>query len=238
VKKLSILFFLLLSGQTLFAQTPGNYDDFKKWSYGITAGGTSNYRILTSDGSENFLKDNRNNSETRRIGFSAGLVANYRISSVLSINSGLVYDDMGYKTKDQLLSYSDGSSVTASTAFHYRYVSLPLDLKYDFLRNRTWNLYVAGGVSPAVFIGEATVFSYNGTKNTDNNAVGSDRFNFIGDVRTGVDFWIADNLKLNAGLFYRQFINATNSNLPTKAYLNAAGINAGIVYLRKKKNHR
>lgn len=226
----------MLSGRALFAQNDGTYDVYKKWSYGLTGGLTSNFRILTSDGSEIFLKDAKNNAEIRRTSFSAGLVANYRISPVLSINSGLVFDDLGYKTKEQPLSYSDGTNVAVSTAFHYRYVTLPLDLKYDFLRSSTWNLYIGGGVSPAVFIGESTVFSYDGSKNTDHNAVGSDRFNFIGDVRTGADFRLSDNLKLTAGVFYKQFINATNSNLPTKAYLNSAGINAGIIYMRRRKH--
>jgi hypothetical protein len=231
------LFLLLLSANGLLAQTSGAYDDFRKWSYGLTGGITGNFRILSSDGSEDFLKDAKSNSEIRRIGFNAGIIANYRISAVLSINSGLVFDDLGYKARQQTLTYSDGTSVPVSTAYHYQYVTIPLDLKYNFLSNNSWSLYIGGGVSPAIFIGESTVFTYGGSTNTDSQPVGFDRFNFSGDLRTGADFWLAGNLKLNAGIFYKQFINATNSNLPTKAYLNSAGINAGIVYLRRKKQH-
>lgn len=236
MKKLTFLFFFLLSGHFLFAQESSAYDNFKKWSYGITVGGTSNFRILTSDGSENILKDDKNSTEIRRTSFTAGVVANYRITDVLSINSGLVYDDLGFKTRNQTLSYSDGTSISASTAYHYRYVTLPLDLKYDFLKKIRWNLYVGGGVSPAVFIGEATVFNYGGSKNTDSQPVGFDRFNFAGDLRAGADYWIADNIKLTAGIYYKQFLNATNSNLPTKAYLNSAGLTAGFIYMRRKKH--
>ena len=236
MKKIIFLLLIFLSACKVSAQTV-SYENFKKWSYGITLAGTSNFRILTSDGSENFLKGARKNSEIRRTGFSAGLIANYRITDLLSINSGLVYDDFGYKTRDQNLSYSDGTNITASNAYHFHYITIPLDLKYDFLKKSGWNLYLGGGVSPAVFIGETNIFNYGSSKNKDTQAVGYDRFNLVGDLRGGADFWLADNMKLTAGLYYKQFINSTNSNLPTKSYLNSAGVTAGFIYVRRNKHH-
>ena len=234
MKKIFFLLSISLSGGFLSAQETDSLYHFKKWSYGINAAVASNFRIIKSNGSEDFLRDSRDHSEVRLIGFAGGITVNYRISDVLSINSGLTYSSIGFKTRDGELSFSDGTKVTVSTAYHFHYVSLPLDLKYDFLQKKKWNLYVSGGISPAVFIGEATSFKYGNSKSKDNQAVGYDRFNLAADLCAGIDYRLSENIKMVAGIYYKQFFNATNSNLPTKSYLNSAGLSVSFIYLRRR----
>ena len=230
MKKITLLIFFLVISRILLAQTRNSYNHHRRWSFGAFVGATDNFRQLTSDGSENFLKASRNNLETRRVSFTAGINANYRISDVVEINSGLAFDDLGFKTKGEMLSYSDGVAIIATTTYHFRYITIPLDLKLNFLKKNIWNLYAGGGFSPAIFIGQATTFTYSSSKNTDNQMVGSDIFNIMGDLRLGTDYRITNNVTLTGGIFYKQFLNPTNSNLPTRTYLNATGISVGVLY--------
>lgn len=233
MKKIALLIIMLLGLNHVHAQYKAQVH-YKKWSYGLFVAGTTNYRRIRSTNEEDWLKRDKDNDEIRRTSITAGFIANYLITDKFSLNTGLVYSDLGYKTRPETLRFSDNAFTKASVTVHYNYVIIPLDLKYNFLKHNKWNLYLAGGVSPAVFIGQNRTVSYNDVKNSDSESVGRDRFNFIADLQAGLDYSLSDRFKLTGGLFYKQFLNATNSNLPTKEMLNSAGISVGVIYLHKK----
>lgn len=207
----------------------------RKWSYGVTFAPGIHYRRLHAGSGEGWIKDRRDDAEIPRFSYAAGVLINRRISHRVSIGSGLVYNDLGFKTRHEPLQWPDApDSGEAYVVTRYRYIQLPVDVYYTLHQRTKTRWFVAGGVSPAVFIQRSNVMHYNAgngwAKDKDNQGTGYDRFNFMATARVGMEYELSSVFALQGSLFYKQLLKATNSNLASKDVLYAAGIALALVY--------
>src|ERR1700728_1362641 len=95
----AVIFLLPLS---IFAQS-NDSSKCSKFSIGITGSPDYSYRFLHSDGSNlaNTITSGRNNTEIGLLRYNVGLNCAYSISNRASLQSGLLFADMGYTTKSQ-----------------------------------------------------------------------------------------------------------------------------------------
>lgn len=157
--------------------------------------------------------------------------------SNLSLRSGLVYNDLGFKTREEDLHWQD--SPTTGNAYivtRYRYIHIPLDVHYTFHHRRRTSWFVAGGISPAIFIQRTNILHYNTGagwhKSKDNEGIGYDRINWLANLQAGMEYTLSRKFALQASLFYKQLIKATNSNIVSKEVLYATGAAVTVLYKR------
>ena len=84
--------------------------EFNRWSIGVNISPEYCFRTLINNSGSpiaDIVIDSRNGYEQYKIGFSAGVVANYSISKKTSVEIGMSYSDKGYSTKKTELTFGD-----------------------------------------------------------------------------------------------------------------------------------
>ena len=166
---------------------------FRSISY---AGQNSIQEIYYNDAKEN---------ETWRLGFSSGLSASYRLSKLISIESGLLYTRRGYGYEDELITaipdprfgfVSNTQEANLRINYSFNYVDIPLKCNLNFGLGKH-NLIVGAGVVNNLLInswklGSITGVAGSASKDRVPMNIPVYRYSISPIMSTGIDLQIGD----------------------------------------------
>jgi hypothetical protein len=180
---------------TLFAQST---ETTSPWTLGVLGGSAATYRFTSTDASLRWLKDELDSSETRSLGYSYGLSADYSFSEKLSLRSGLVFTQCGHALKN-LAAYQ-------SFRINYQFLDLPLTIRYAV---PTENANVVFGVGPQVSYMLRSRAFYQGIDDIALNrtTINDESLRKLGlafGAHVSYDRYLGNKCSLELGLNYRQ----------------------------------
>ncbi len=154
--------FLLISGITCAMQTQAH--DFY---LGIKAAPELHYRNVT--GFAQWYIENVNEKEVPAFGFSAGVCGGMNITRRLQIETGLLLQLAGYKSKDISITmqYSTTPGIYRYSK-KYTYLNVPMLVNYTFLRMPFISLYASGGLINGVLLHSKNEGNTSGLSTPDN----------------------------------------------------------------------
>lgn len=213
----------------------------QKISFGLVLSPTINYRSLTSDAANDFVKDQRDESETVGFRYQGGLTIDFRPSEKLEIQSGVIFADRLFRTKSIELVWPSGVPEFSEAYVSQRYLSVdvPLRLRYTLLARNKFNYYVAGGVTAAFFVARQQrnhVLSSGSWEVTQSPLLNESTWMLLGEMEAGLDYALSTRLKLRAALNFQHGLTPTNPDYPTKEYLYSGGIRFGLVFTPTKRS--
>jgi len=137
MKKLLIIFCLLLSSIGLSAQMNNPYADDKLWGYGLSLGMSfSGYRALPASQNDSIL------SPTLRPGFSVGFISDLRMSRHLNLRLTPTFN---FTDRDLLFHFGSATAKNDTIAIPSVSLSFPLLLKWSAEREKNYRPYLIGG---------------------------------------------------------------------------------------------
>jgi hypothetical protein len=166
----------------------------------------------------------------KKIGFSTGVIASYRVSKLISIESGLLYSRKGYRYKDELITGPQdprfGFVTNSSEQFYlvmkyaFNYLDIPLKCNFNIGLGKH-NLIIGAGLVNSLLINSwkngMLVGSVNGKTSQSRVPVGIPvyRYSFAPLVNSGIDFQISQKSSLRIDLnaqyqlkrLYNDFLN-------------------------------
>ena len=188
----------------------------KKFSLGILFSPDFDYRYLHIENDEFNMVQLRNDLETARLGFSAGIVVHYQIKKRLALESGIRLFDKGYKYEmnNKGLVDMDGNLYTDDPAIpeelksedHFYYLGIPVKLNYYFLQRKI-SLFVSAGVSTDFFLSGKTKRIMKFEDRTEIQKYDQDgdfnNVNFTGLAGLGLEINVLQKLKLRVEPTFR-----------------------------------
>lgn len=188
------LFLFAFSGQCQNPETPS----FPRVQLGVMASPDLAYRFLTGsdvigDGNPDGVNDlvnwveYRNETETPKLGFSAGFTVQYNVTRHIGIQTGGRYSNKGYQTKQiELIFQERGEDINAAKQqFSFEYIDLPLLMKFR-IGNHPEVAIVAGiGGLVHLLINESstmTLYYEDGSKNQQRTFRDNENFTTLFNV--------------------------------------------------------
>lgn len=235
MKNIFCFLILLLSG-SIIAQSEMTSTS-SKLSYGLYFSPAIGYRILSSEPAEAWLKERRDLEEESAFGYRFGAKIDYRFSDKIGLQTGLVFADRVYKTIESPPTFINPptDAITSSyLSFHYKYLDIPLRVKYNFPSQTKLNFFLAGGVTTSIFLSYSkdihTQTNTDWTISKDKKSIGYDRLNFFAVLGSGVEYSLSSKVSIRTSVNMEYGLKATNINLPTTERLFAGGMELGIVF--------
>lgn len=216
MKPLLIGMLLLLSGDSL-AQESLDREEQKKLQYGFSLLPDFSYRSLKSDSDSDsdqnkFIINSRNEMEIGTISLSGGLNILFKISEHLSLETGVLYAQRGYQTKEIdafIMVYTPDIPEKVKFVYRYHYVDIPINASVTLGKKKV--RFVGGlGVSANIFVAQTTisysVFTNQTLKDRSTSYSGIRRFNLSTHAFAGASvhinersvFRIEPTLRFNA----------------------------------------
>jgi len=158
-----IMKFIIISLLPLvaFCQTTDN--ETSKFLVGFVFSPDYCYRFLKPDSDEKWVAEDRDLMEIPKFGFTTGASLLFKHSEHLTLETGLLYSDKGYKTKfyaNFIYNTSDPSIPTSiKYIYHYHYLDIPIKANYN-LFSKKFKFFISGGISVNVFLGQKTLDIY------------------------------------------------------------------------------
>lgn len=164
--KLSVLFLLLCSA---VASAQSDDTDTTWWDVGIYASPDYCSRIASGSTPESFSSVTFDAIENPRTGYTAGILFSRQISNRLYIQSGLVFESQGYKTKtlnDTVYDLYDRPLYTReySKAIRYSTINIPVILKINLLQAGNIKFNIGLGVAPMISLGKNEILTFDDHK--------------------------------------------------------------------------
>ena len=197
------------------------------------------YRMLVAtegDFGAEFVKANRDTLELPRLGFTTGLSLLMKLGNRLVLESGILFADMGERTKRMELTYIPPKPERPNAirrTHHYLYMDVPVRMNYYFIKKRlAW--YVGAGISAKVALTYRLVarleYSDGSTETTSStDAELLKRLNVAATAGMGLSYALSQCLAIRLEPTFRHAIKP-NVDKPIKGYLYSAGVTVGLLF--------
>jgi opacity protein-like surface antigen len=226
----------------LFALGQTNTGNLKRLSVGLSFEEAICFRQLNYSSSNEFIAKLRNNDERFRFGFTTGVNLRYRLNDKILIESGVLYSNTGFQTKEKELSWATPSANLANktkTVFVFKTLALPVKANYSINISKLQTYLTAGVSFNYLLRRKTTVIDYfaagNSNKTSDNQNIGFKPFSFSFIGGFGINYPVSHRLFLNIEPVYRQGVSSVNTDKSSAEYLYSAGINASVFYNFRKR---
>lgn len=232
--KLNFLFIPLLTSclvTNLFSQS--------KWQFGLNFSPDICYRQLINHSGDPMLNSfiaQRNEQETFRVTYTAGLGALYNINDKWGIETGLYFSDKGFQNTAVPITTStqpDGTGDFAYSTFHYLYLEIPVKLNMNLPLNKKTALIGGIGIGNNLYLSNySEMFLGNNGKyttlghNTDNSGLYNPYF-ISGLISLGIARQFNEQLSMRIEPLYRAGISSI-VDAPIHCRLNSVGLNFGL----------
>ena len=198
MQHLTLLTFTLLAFVGFAQRTPNEVEagTFKRFEIGISASPEICYRtLLNNDGSENSTSiiNYRNENETVKLGYTAGLDLGYNFNERLGFQTGIQYANRGFSTKKIDIAGSLMDPVVPESFkynYNYHYLEIPAKVNFSFGENQI-RLTTSAGLSSAFLIKQSrTYIGYYKDTTTRQVFISNDaynRFNLFATISAGLE---------------------------------------------------
>lgn len=230
----NIFILILILPLNLFCQEDIQTDN-KKIAIGV------NYSI-----DRTFKSPLKSSLEIPSINYSIGLNLNYSLSKKISIETGLLFANLGYKTKELTLDNSfildprrgfpvdpNNIPITEQLIVDRYYLNIPIYLNFYLFGTKT-QFYISGGFSIYNFLWESNYYKIGLSDGSDdvtskehNTYITKSNLAFGGSF--GLDYNFMNNFLFRINPFYKRFITPVKNN-SQKEYWYSYGINFGVYF--------
>lgn len=220
------------------ALSQSNREDFRRTRIGVMLSPDLSYRVLSYNEPNAWIEDIRNSREKSIYGITGGLGLNYDLSENTVLESGIFFSVKGYQTSSMGLKWpmqNQSYPVSSKVRFSFKFLELPLRLKYFISSGERVRFFVAAGPSINFFMQrKTTVVSElpDGDKNRDHSTVnaGYSRFSLAAVAGIGVEYYLSQRVLITAEPVYRQFVTSLVVDDDAKEYPYSVGMNVGVYY--------
>jgi hypothetical protein len=221
--------------------------DARKWFLGYSFSSDLCYRRL-SNGSGDPAIDGmiaaRNKSEHLKMGFTTGLNVKYQFNDVISVETGLMYSNKGYKSRTDNIIFGDqvdpGQTPSSGGQFrvryNYKYLDLPLKINIVFAREETYSFYLTAGAVVNVFLEQKNVSTFTSPNHPKQVTIsGGELFrtnnslNISPFIGPGIRFGLGKRLHMQVEPLFRYGVLPLY-DAPIKGYLWNWGLNTVLYY--------
>jgi opacity protein-like surface antigen len=237
VRQLLLISTAVLSLTVAYSQDSTVVKD-RRFYIGASFSPDYSYRTLTknddtlSSASWTRIKNLEDSIYKPKYGFTTGICFGFQINKRLSIETGILYSDKGYKTVPILTIYDwSQPPAKATNIIKYVYMDIPLKANYTFLKKRLQIVVSIGAVlnryrySRTKTIPETptATFKEQVYKNTyDYNSI-----NISPTVSVGVKYKISNRINLRAEPTFRYGLLGIDDKSYASTHLWSAGLNFG-----------
>lgn len=174
--------------------------------------------------------------EEAKFGFTTGFYVIFHMSGVVGLETGILYSNKGYKTKEQdLLNIPIDPSLPnkASLNYSYQYMGIPLKARFTFGKDKI-RFTTSAGLMTNFLTGakETAYYKYADGKTKKKNQYSTSGYNKI-EVSPmagiGLDFLLTDKLHFTTGPTFRYGLSKVQ-NKPVQEKLWSTGLVFGIIY--------
>lgn len=210
-----------------------------KWSFGVYFSPDFCYRTLRNhDGSEgvSIAISKRNDFEIPKLGYSTGFIVKRRLNDLFSIESGIGFNDKGYHTKSLPVAFPnnpDAPNVSASHAYHYLFLNVPLKGNYQIPINDKWKFSVGLGIEYNAYLDNYIKSDYYYIEGYTTRSRYNDRsiynytdFHLMATGNIGFEYSVNKTVSLRAEPTFRRALNSFVDEA-VHAYLWNVGISFG-----------
>ncbi|HEY0679921.1 MAG TPA: hypothetical protein VGD17_16670, partial [Chitinophagaceae bacterium] len=175
-----------------------------------------------------------------------GISVNYKINDRFFLESGLVYSNIGYKTKSSDLEWIDQNNayaVRSFTSYHHQFINVPVKLNYTF-KGKRLKFFAGAGISVNRFIGTKTSITReyeNGQKKTRSSRtqlLGTNSMNLSAIVSSGLNYQVSDRLYFKLEPVLRRSLTSIGHNSNSREYYYSIGINSALMYSLMERRKR
>ncbi len=207
--------------------------DFKRVQIGINFSPDVCFRTLkNNDGnaSSDLVIDQRNERETVKFGYTAGLNVCFKINKFVGTETGIQYANKGYQTKMQdLISELPDPRVPKQSKFIYDFHCIDIPVKVNFtIGKKKVRFFTSVGVTTNIFIKETQksvwVYSDRTDKKTSPTNFDYNKVNISPTVSVGIHYKINDRMNLRVEPTFRYGVLKI-IDTPVTAYLYSGGLN-------------
>jgi hypothetical protein len=202
--------------------------DFSRWQIGANFSPDFAYRTTEKSFGYN---------EIGKFGFTTGLNVVYNFSNLFGLETGILFSDKGYQTKETtvlMIDYTRDFSgyATSRGISSYRYIDIPLKANFTFGKHKLRYVGTVGLTANILINGKFTYYSDvfgNGVRITRDKYFS--KFNVSPMIGFGIDYQFAKNFNLKIVPTFRYgVIKIWNESYSVPYYLWNAGIDIGIYY--------
>jgi len=232
------IFILALSFTAVAQEKPSN--NFNRFQLGINFSPDACYRTLKNNNGDEFINNIitlRNDTETIKIGYSAGLNMQFNLNRFLGLGLGVHYSNKGYQLKKQDVvppTSQPDPSLPEQFQFiqNFQTIDLPLGVNFTFGKNKLRFITCIGATANFLIKeSQTTVLYYSDRTDKTNSANTYDykKFNVSPFLSLGIDYKINQNMNIRIEPTFRYGIKKI-IDAPITAYLFNAGLNVGYYY--------
>lgn len=167
-----------------------------KWTLGAVIRPEIGYRTLFNKdniGRGDILIGSRNDIETPRWCYTAGLTAQYQLKPKLKIESGILISDKGFQTKNIPVTTLENPDPainfnTMRFVYHHYYIDIPITAHYQFRLNDKYNLQTGLGLCNSfnTDVYQTSYFTNEAGVTTRQKSTDKDRYNYQSYLLSGV----------------------------------------------------
>jgi len=191
---------------------------------GITGGVDICSRFSKADDAVSEMKNEFDSLESGRFGYSAGIVAGFRINERIDLLSGLNFAARGYKI-DTL-----AAAGFVNMKFSYKYIELPVRIVYTLQNGKKIQPLGSIGVAFSYLLQHKTYYELDGSadRNTYNDEQSMSSLNVSLSASLGFRTAIQRGYFFQCEAVVRQSVTAL-SDTPLRRYLNSGGIGLSLI---------
>jgi opacity protein-like surface antigen len=213
----SVLFITLFgNAQTLVQEVPS------KISIGLTQSFDLGYRISSADAASTWMKNISDSIETPTLTYSSAVKLQFDLNEKISLRTGIVYAQKGFKYKSGSLAGFDQFKEK------YSLIEVPIQVLYKLGENKI-KPYVSIGTSIGYLINSQAFYTLENSTKEVKMPLSSDltKLQVNGILGMGMSFSLDQKWTLITELKYTQALYSI-SNGPLKKQLFTTGINIGL----------
>ena len=197
-------------------------------SMDILAGLNLSYRSIDDNGSS--VENRRNDLEISKLNYHIGFNYNRFLTSRLYIKSGLRLASMGYKTKQIELVFPIGGQTNVQFIYDYLFLEIPLNLRFEFVENKTVVPFLEAGVSPSFYATNRAAQIQDGEERVyERIPLTADfrSFHLSANVAAGINYFTSSETSLFLQLNYKRHLtNLIDEDFKEKLF--SYGIEIGL----------
>lgn len=177
----------------------------KRIQIGISVSPDICYRTLKihdEDAAGDFPIKLRNDMETAKIGYTAGLNIRYNINDFFGLETGIQYANKGYKTKmtDVIIWQPEQSDPNRiGSIFNFHYIDVPIKATFTFGMN-PFRFFTSLGATANIFLKETEtvilVYSDRTDKETRRTNYAYNKVNISPTIGIGIDYKLNSSMNL------------------------------------------
>lgn len=227
---------LSLYGQGKAKETPS--EDHKRVQIGINISPDICYRTIRNNNASSISDifiTMRNQNETAKVGYTAGINACFNIKKNISLETGVQYSNKGYQLKMIDLIYAQpepNAPNKAKNIYNFHCIDIPLKANFTIRKKRV-SYFTSIGLTTNIFVNETQtsvlVYSDRTDRITNPTNIDYNRVNISPTIGFGMDYKINSKINFRVEPTFRHGLLKIIDS-PVTGYLYSAGLNIGYYY--------